>query len=204
MHGNILADLFSCDDFLVEHRRRTGLEPVVPLLRHAHIRRDVVSHQRRFLLGNDGHVHIATGTQIVPDTGLNRLCAQLHSVILGHVSLPLGLEDRHGSQRTRTHGDVGQLIGGAMGVNGEKMTAGGVNAGNDQVCADVALVAEEVLLQHRHARYYPRLAAGGEAVQLEVGGDDGGGKLCVGGGTGSGTPDLGGDVVQLLAVLQPC
>lgn len=38
-------------------------------------------------------------------------------------------------------------------------------------------------------------------MQLELGGDEGGGELCVGGGTSSGTPDLGGDVVKLLAVL---
>jgi hypothetical protein len=39
-------------------------------------------------------------------------------------------------------------------------------------------------------------------MELEVGGDDGGGELGVGSSSGACTPDLGGDVVQLLAVLR--
>lgn len=38
-------------------------------------------------------------------------------------------------------------------------------------------------------------------MQLELGGDEGCGKLGIGGGTGTGTPDLRGDVMKLLAVL---
>lgn len=70
-----------------------------------------------------------------------------------------------------------------------------------EIRADVALVAEEVLLQHGHDGDDAGFAAGGEGVQLEVGGDEGGGELGVGGGAGAGAPDLGGDVVELLAVL---
>lgn len=88
-----------------------------------------------------------------------------------------------------------------MGVDGEEVGAGRVAAGDDEVRANVALVAEEVLLEEGHAGDDAGLAAGGEGVQLELGGDEGGGELGVGGGTGSGTPDLGGDVVKLLAVL---
>ena len=88
-----------------------------------------------------------------------------------------------------------------MGVHGEEVRARGVAARNDEVGADVALVAEQVLLQHGHAGDDAGLAAGGEGVQLEVGGDDGGGELGVCGCSGAGAPDLGGDVVQLLAVL---
>lgn len=84
------------------------------------------------------------------------------------------------------------------------MCAGGVAAGYDEVCADVALVAEEVLLEHGHDGDDTRLAAGGEGVELEVGGDDGGGEFGVCGGTGTCTPDLRRDVVELLAVLQRC
>lgn len=82
------------------------------------------------------------------------------------------------------------------------MGAGRVAACHDKVGADVALVAEEVLLQHGHDGGHARLAAGGEGVQLEVGGDEGGGELGVGGGSCSGAPNLRRDVVELLAVLQ--
>jgi len=65
----------------------------------------------------------------------------------------------------------------------------------------VALVAEEVLLEHGHAGDDAGGAAGGEGVQFEVGGDQGGGEFGVGGGAGAGAPDLGGDVVEFFAVL---
>ena len=38
-------------------------------------------------------------------------------------------------------------------------------------------------------------------MQFDVGGDESGGELGVGSGTSAGAPDLGGDVMQLLAVL---
>jgi hypothetical protein len=79
--------------------------------------------------------------------------------------------------------------------------SGGVDAGDDEVGADVALVAEEVLFEEGHAGDDAGLAAGGEGVQLELGGDEGRGELGVGRCAGAGAPDVGGDVVQLLAVL---
>lgn len=87
-------------------------------------------------------------------------------------------------------------------MDGEEVGAGGVDTGNDQVCTDVALVAEEMLLEQGHGGDDARLAAGAEGVQLEVGRDDGGGELGVGGGSGTCTPDVRGDIVQLLAVLR--
>jgi hypothetical protein len=66
----------------------------------------------------------------------------------------------------------------------------------------VALVAEQVLLEHGHACYDAGLAAGGEGVQFEVRGDDGSCELGVCGGSGTGAPNVGGDVVELLAVLE--
>ena len=88
-----------------------------------------------------------------------------------------------------------------MCVHGEEVGACGVAAGDDEVGADVALVAEEVLLEHGHAGDDTGFAAGGEGVQFEVGGDEGGGEFGVGGGAGAGAPDLGGDVVEFFAVL---
>jgi hypothetical protein len=65
----------------------------------------------------------------------------------------------------------------------------------------VALVPEEVLLEHRHDGHDARLAAGGEGVEFEVGGDQGGGEFSVGGGAGARAPDLGGDEVEFFTVL---
>lgn len=89
-----------------------------------------------------------------------------------------------------------------MGVDGEEVGAGWVDTGNDEVGANVALVAEQVLLQHRHAGDDAGLATRREGVQLEVGRDDGRGELGVSGGTSTSAPDLRGNEVQLLAVLQ--
>lgn len=88
-----------------------------------------------------------------------------------------------------------------MGVDGEEVGARGVDPRDDEVGADVALIAEEVLLEHGHAGDDAGLASRGHGVQLELGGDEGRGELGVGGGAGAGAPDLGGDVVKLLAVL---
>ena len=87
-------------------------------------------------------------------------------------------------------------------MDGEEMCAGGVDTRNNEVGANVTLVTEQVLLQHGHAGNDAGLAAGREGVQFEVGGDDGGSELGVCGGTGTGTPNVRGDVVEFLAVLQ--
>ena len=86
-------------------------------------------------------------------------------------------------------------------MHGEEVGTRGVHARNDEVGANVALVAEEVLLQHCHAGDDARFAAGGESVQFEVGGDDGCGELGVCRCSCAGAPDVGGDVVEFLAVL---
>ena len=91
-----------------------------------------------------------------------------------------------------------------MRVHREETDARRIHARNDEIRADVALVLEEVLLQHRHAGDDARLAARREGVQFEVRGDEGGGEFGVGGGAGAGTPYLGGDVVKFLAILRWC
>lgn len=201
MHCDVFADLLPLDNLLVEHRRGSTLELVIPLLVLALVRCDVVSHERRLLACDDGNVHVTSRSQIVPDTGLDSIGAQLHGVFPGEVALPLCLEHRHGSERARPHGNIGQFVGRAVSVHGKEVGTGGVYAGNDEVGTDVALVPEEMLLEHGHAGDDAGFAAGGEGMQLEVGRYDGGGELCVGGCTGTSTPDVRGDVVQLLAVL---
>lgn len=80
--------------------------------------------------------------------------------------------------------------------------AGWVNASDNQICADVTLVTEEVLFEQGHACYDAWFAAGGESVKFKVGADQSSGKLCVCCGTGTGAPYRWSDVVKLLAVLQ--
>jgi hypothetical protein len=201
MHSNILANLLLGDDLLVQHGRSTALEPVVPLLGLPRVGRLVVPHERRLVLGDDGHIDVASRAQIVPDTGLDGVGAQSDGVFSREVLLPLCLEDRHGGQRAGSHCHVRQLISGAVGVHSEEMRASGVDAGDHEVGTDVALVPEQVLLQHGHAGDDAGLAAGGEGVQFEVRRDDGRGELGVCRGSGTGAPDVGGDVVQFLAVL---
>ena len=83
----------------------------------------------------------------------------------------------------------------------EEADAGRVDPCDDEVGADVALVAEEVLFEHCHTGDDAGLAACGKRVQFEIGGDDGGGEFRVGGCTGAGAPNVGGDVVEFFAVL---
>jgi len=82
------------------------------------------------------------------------------------------------------------------------MGACGVATGNDEVGSNVTLIAEEMLLEHGHAGNDARFAAGGEGVQFEIRGDEGGGEFGVSGCAGAGTPDFGRDVVEFFAVLQ--
>ena len=76
-----------------------------------------------------------------------------------------------------------------------------VDARNNEVSANMALVTEEMLLQQGHAGHHAGLAASGEGVELEVRRDDGGGELGVGSGTGTCAPYLRCNVVKLLTVL---
>lgn len=76
-----------------------------------------------------------------------------------------------------------------------------IDSGNYQVCPNVSLVSEEVLLQHGHASGHARGSAGRQRVQFDVRADQCRGELGVCCRTSTGTPDLGRDVVKLFAVL---
>lgn len=195
------ADLVLPDNLLVQHGRRALGEDVALQLGALLVGLDVVSLQRRLVLCDDGHVHVGSRAQVVEDAGQDGVAGELDGLVLGELGLPLGLEDAHGGEGTRAHGDVGELVGAAVGVDGEEVGARGVAAGDDEVGADVALVAEQVLLEEGHAGDDAGLAARREGVQLELRRDERRGELGVGGGAGPRTPDLGGDVVKLLAVL---
>jgi len=86
-------------------------------------------------------------------------------------------------------------------VDGEEVGACRIDTCNDEVRTNMALVPEEMLLQQCHAGYNARLATRRQGVQLKIRRNEGGGKLCVCGSAGACAPNLGSNVVQLLAVL---
>jgi hypothetical protein len=88
-----------------------------------------------------------------------------------------------------------------VGVDSEEMSACGITASDDEVGTNVSLITEEMLLQHGHACHDARFATGGEGVEFEVGGDEGGGEFGIGGSTGTCTPNLRGDEMQLFTIL---
>lgn len=67
-------------------------------------------------------------------------------------------------------------------MNSKQMYPCGIDPSNDKVRPDVALVAEQVLFKECHTCHNAWLTAGGQRVELEVGGDKGGGKFCASGG----------------------
>lgn len=146
LHADVLADVGLGDDLLVEDGGGAAGELVVLELLTPLVGLDEAAVQGGLLGGDDGEVDVRAGAQVVEDTGLDGLGAELHGLLLGQARLPLGLEDGHGGQRTGPHGHVGQLVGAAVGVDGKEVGAGGINAGDDQVGADVALVLEQMLL----------------------------------------------------------
>ena len=190
------------NDLLIQPRRRALLEPVTPLLLPTLVRLDVVPQQlRRLVLFNHARIHVTPGPQIVENSCLDRLFAQLQRVILGQLRPPHRLEHAHRSQRARSHRHVRKLISRTVRVHSEQVHAGGIHACHDEVRPDVALVPEEVLLEHGHAGHDAGLAAGREGVQLDVRSDQGGCEFGVCGCAGARAPDLGRDVVEFLAVL---
>lgn len=89
-------------------------------------------------------------------------------------------------------------------MDGEQVGACWIATGYDQVGTNVALIAEEMLLEHGHAGYDAWFAAGGEGVEFEVGGYEGCREFGVGCSAGAGAPNLRRDEVQLLTVLSSC
>jgi hypothetical protein len=202
VYGHIPPDFLLGDDFLVQIGRCAPCELVIPLFLDPLVRLDVVSQQLRgHPLLDHTYVHIASRAQIVEYACFYRLGADLHCLIARAVFLPLGLEDGHGGEGAGAHGHVRELVGRAVSVNGEEADARGVDAGDDEIGADMALVTEEVLFQHGHDGDDAWGPASGQGVELEVRGDEGGGEFSVGRCAGAGAEDRRRDVVEFFTVL---
>lgn len=98
MNGDIFTNLLPSDDFLVQHSGGASRELVVPLLLLPDIWRDEVPHQCGLFLGDDSYIHVASGTQVVEDTSLDGIGAELDRIVSVELVSPLRLEDRHGSE----------------------------------------------------------------------------------------------------------
>ena len=51
-------------------------------------------------------------------------------------------------------------------VNSEQSNTSRINSSYDEICSDVSLVSEEVLLEHSHTGDHSGFAASGEGVQF--------------------------------------
>ncbi len=118
-----------------------------------------------------------------------------------HVLGPPALEHRHRRQGTTAHRDVRQLVCASVRRDSEELRARGVKAAEDERRADLPLVLEQALLEHRHRRDHPWFPACGELVELHVGRDELRDELGVRRSSRTAAPDVVGDVVDLLAVL---
>jgi hypothetical protein len=201
MHSYILADLFPLDNLFLQHRRRAACEDISLLFLAALVWSHVAPLQRRLVLRDNRHIHIRARAQVVEYTRLNRIRGKLHSLLLRQTGLPLRLKHGHGCQRAAAHGHVRELVRAAVRMHCEEAYTCRVHASHHEVRPDVALIAEEVLLEHSHAGHHAGLAARREGVQLELRRDKRGGELGVGGRPSTCAPDLGSDIMQLFAIL---
>ena len=163
-YTNITSNLILSNNLLVEYRRCALGEGITLQLRALLVGLDEVSLQSRLVACDNRHIHVRTRTQVVENTSHDSITCQLHGLILCKIRLPLRLKHRHGRQTTTAHGDVGQLIRGAVGVDGEEVSTGGIYTRDDEVGTDVSLVAEQVLLEEGHAGDDAGFATGGEGV----------------------------------------
>lgn len=107
MNGDKVSNILLPNNLFVEDGRGPLGEGVALELLGALVGLDVVALQRGLLGGDDGDVHVASRSQVIPDAGLDGVGAELDGLVLGELGLPLRLEHRHGGQGARAHRHVG-------------------------------------------------------------------------------------------------
>lgn len=162
MNRDVLADLLPRNDLLVQNSRSSPLENIALLLLASLIRLDVTSLQCSLLLRDNRNVDVRSGTQIIENTSLDSVRCQVDSLLFRQCWLPLRLEDRHGCERTTSHGDIWKFVSTAVCMDSKQSNTSGVNSSYNEVCANVSLVPEQMLLEHGHACNDSRFAAGGK------------------------------------------
>ncbi|KAL3911507.1 MAG: hypothetical protein SGARI_001613, partial [Bacillariaceae sp.] len=99
------------------------------------------------VLANDADIAVGSRSQIVKDTGTNGTLDQLDGGSFVHILAPGRFKDRHGRQRTRSHGGVIQLGGTAMRMDLVDGRSVDITSTKDQGGTDMSLVLEETSLQ---------------------------------------------------------
>lgn len=153
------------------------------------------------LVGDHSDVNIRAGAEVIEDTGFDSLGNQVHGLLLVHGRAPVGLEDGHGGQGARAHGDKGQAVDAPVRVDGVQVGPSAVHPAQDQGCSDMPLVPEQVLLQHRHGRSQTDFSPTVKAVELQLGADQVRGELRISSGSGSTAVNIRGNEVDLFTVL---
>jgi hypothetical protein len=146
-------------------------------------------------------IDIAARTKIVKNTGTDGIANKIDCLLLCQVFTVAILENCHGSQRTTSHRNVWQSIGTAVRVDGVEARPGDIDTAENKSGADVALVAEQIALEHGHGRSNTSFAVGGHAMQFELCADHLGGGLGIGSRSSTTAVDVLGNVVDLFAVL---
>eukprot|EP00287_Rhodomonas_sp_CCMP768_P032985 CAMPEP_0202835438 /NCGR_PEP_ID=MMETSP1389-20130828/36654_1 /ASSEMBLY_ACC=CAM_ASM_000865 /TAXON_ID=302021 /ORGANISM="Rhodomonas sp., Strain CCMP768" /LENGTH=267 /DNA_ID=CAMNT_0049510943 /DNA_START=106 /DNA_END=909 /DNA_ORIENTATION=+ len=146
-------------------------------------------------------VNVAARPQIVLDTGRDRRAHQAHRVILLEVILEPCLEHRHRAERSRAHCLERQLIHAPVRVHGEERRTGAVDTTNDEGGANVALIPEQVLRDHRHRSGDSAFPSGVEAVQRQLRADHLSNILAVGRCASSAAENIWCKVVNFVAIL---
>ena len=134
------------------------------------------------------------------------------------------LENGHGSHTSTSHSDIRQLVRRTMRSYGEEMTTSLVDSTNDQIGTNMTLVLEEVLFEHGHGRHDLGFSAGRKGMELgsstdamvsyrlcvegrrkgraylDVAADEVGDEFSVCGSSGTTTPDVIRNVMNLSTV----
>mmetsp|Transcript_9760 Transcript_9760/g.26021 ORF Transcript_9760/g.26021 Transcript_9760/m.26021 type:complete len:345 (+) Transcript_9760:417-1451(+) len=168
--------------------------PVLPLV----LLRESTSELRGSFL-DDTDVDVAARPQIVEYTRRNRLVHELLCLLLGHRVLVFRLENCHCSQRARAHGHEREAVRRPVWVHRVQVRPVQVASAQHQSGADVPLILEQHLLEHRESSHNSALTTCAEPMQLQLRRDQLRCVFGICGGSRSAAIDVRRNVVDLLA-----